>query len=201
MLYQLVLFDLGGVVVDVESDRLVHQVSRLIGRPFEEVQAAVYHEELLLPFELGRIAARDYYEGLKKKLALPWTYDQFVASWNNIFTENRDVTRIMERLRTYHKLIALTNTNELHLGHLKAQVPSLSIFQDCVASCEVGLRKPDPNIYFLALQRAGVFPEKAIYIDDRPELVDAGRSVGLKAIRFLNARQLDQDLQSMGLNL
>ena len=201
MLYQLVIFDVGGVVVDVESDRLIHQVSQLVGRSFDEVQAAVYHEELLLPFELGRIGARDYYESLKQRLALSWTYDQFVTAWNGIFSENRDVTRIMARLRKYHRLIALTNTNALHLGHLKTQIPSLGLFQDWVASCEVGVRKPDPSIYFLALKRAGVFPEKAIYIDDRPELVDAGRSIGLKAIRFENGRQLDQDLQAIGLNL
>ena len=70
-----------------------------------------------------------------------------------------------------------------------------------MASCEVGLRKPDPRIYLLALERAGVRPEQAVYVDDRPELVDAGRSVGLTAIRFENSRQLEQDLQAIGLNL
>ena len=50
MLHQFVLCDLGGVVVDVESDRLMHQVSQLTGKSFEEVQGAVYHQDLLLPF-------------------------------------------------------------------------------------------------------------------------------------------------------
>ncbi len=197
----LVLFDLGGVLVDVESDRLVHQVSQLLGRAFDEVQAAIYHKELLLPFELGRIRARDYYDGLKRQLNLSWTYEQFVTAWNGIFTENRDVTQIMHRLRARHTLMALTNTNELHLGYIKTAFPALSIFDDWIASCDVGYRKPDPQIYFLALERAGVRAEAAVYIDDRPELVDAGRSIGLTAIRFENSRQLEQDLQAVGLNL
>ena len=201
MHYQLILVDLGGVVVDVESDRLIHQVAQLLGKPFEEVQQAIYHDELMLPFELGKIKPQAYYEGLKAKLNLPWTYERFVEAWNGIFRENRDVTWILERLRKRHRLTALSNTNELHLAHVKTAVPSLTMIEDWVASCEVGLRKPDPRIYFLALERAKVLPRHAIYIDDRPELVDAGRSVGLTAIRFKDSRQLDQDLQSIGLNL
>ena len=201
MQYPLVIVDLGGVVVDMESDRLVHQVSQLLGRSFEEVQAAIYHEELLLPFELGRIKAPAYYEGLKRTLELPWTYEQFVRAWNDIFRENRDVTWIMQRLRKRHKLVALSNTNELHLAHIKTTIPSLSIIEDWVASCDVGLRKPDPKIYFLALERSGMLPRQAVFIDDRPEFVDAGRSIGLTAIRFENGHQLEEDLQSIGLNL
>lgn len=201
MHYQLILVDLGGVVVDVESDRLVHQVAQLLGKPFEEVQQAIYHDELLLPFELGGIEPQAYYEGLKARLGLPWTYERFVEAWNGILSENRDVTWIVQRLRTRHRLMALSNTNELHLAHMKRTVPSLSVMEEWIASCEVGLRKPDPRIYFLALERAKVLPRYAVYIDDRPELVDAGRSIGLTAIRFQNSRQLDQDLQAIGLNL
>ena len=201
MQYQLVLCDLGGVVVDVESDRMVHQISQLLGRSFEDVQQAVYHKDLLLPFELGRISAKAYYDGLKKSLKLPWTYEQFARAWNDIFRENIETTAILQRLRKRHRLFALTNTNELHLSYIRSNVPSLSVIEQWVASCEVGLRKPDPNIYLLALQRAGVRAEQAVYVDDRPELVDAGRSVGLTAVRFENSRQLEQDLQAIGLNL
>lgn len=201
MLYALVIVDLGGVMVEVESDRLVHQVAQALGRAFDEVQAAIYHQELLVPFELGKIGARGYYEGLKQRLKLTWTYEQFVRAWNGIFLENVDVTQLMHRLRKRHKLVALTNTNELHLQYIRSTIPSLAIIEDWIASCDVGLRKPDPQIYRLALERARMRPHEAIYIDDRPELVEAGRSVGLTAIRFENSRQLEQDLQSIGLNL
>src|SRR3989338_9392329 len=109
MAYQLVVFDLGGVAVEVESDRLVHQVAKLLERTFEEVQAAIYHEELLLPFELGRIRPQAYYEGLKARLKLPWTYEQFVLAWNGIFRENVEVTSLMRRLGGRHKLTGLSN--------------------------------------------------------------------------------------------
>lgn len=201
MPYTLVIFDVGGVALEVASDRLIQHLSQLLGRAFDDVQRVIYHEELLLPFELGRIGPTAYYAGLKERLALPWTYEQFVRAWNDIFLENTEVTRIMQRLRRRHRLIALTNTNALHLGHIRGAFPSLAVLEDWVASCEAGLRKPDPAFYRLALERSGVRASQAVYVDDRPELVDAGRGVGLTAIRFERGQQLEQDLQALGLEL
>ncbi len=201
MTHDLVIFDLGGVVVDVESDRLIHQVAQLLGRSFEEVHEQIFHRDLHLPLELGHIKPQAYYDGLKQKLGISWTYPQFVRAWNGILSENRDVTSIMKRLRARHKLLALSNTNILHIEHIKGAIPSLEMFHYWVMSYEVGLRKPNPKIYRFALEQAGVKPETAVYIDDRPELVEAGRQVGLTAIRFENSRQLEQDLQAVGLNL
>ena len=201
MFYDVVMFDLGGVALEVESDRLVHQVAQLVGKTFEEVQRAIYDEELLLPFELGRITPQTYYEGLKKRLRFSWSYEQFFLAWNGIFNENRDVTQIMERLRKHHKLLALSNTNVLHLEHIKSSFPVLSIFDYWVASCEVGMRKPEPEIYAFAAKQAGVRPQAAIYIDDRPELVEAGREAGLKAIRFESGDQLIEALRAVGIEV
>ena len=201
MAYPLVISDVGGVVLEFNADQVVHQMAQLLGRSFDEVQAAVYHKEVLLPFELGRITPQVYYEALKRSLKLPWTYEQFVRAWNNIFTENSDVTWIMQRLRKRHRLIALTNTNRLHIEYIKTSFPALAFFEDWVASCDVGLRKPDPQIYEFALQRAGVQPNEAVYIDDRPELVEAGKAAGLTAIRFQSSGQLEQELRAAGFNI
>jgi putative hydrolase of the HAD superfamily len=198
MAHEAILCDLGGVVVDVESDRLMHQIAQLLGRPFEEVQAAVYDPELLLPFELGRITPEGYFQGLRERLALPWSFAQFLQAWNGIFTENRDVTRLLQELGTRHRLIALTNTNVLHLEHIRASFPSLGVFEHWIASCDVGLRKPDPAMYAHALRHLGIEASAVIYVDDRPEMVEAGRQAGLTAIRCEHGRQLAQALRDVG---
>ncbi len=196
--FQAILCDLGGVVVDVESDRLVHQVAQSLGRGFDEVQREIYHEELLLPFELGQITPEAYFEGLKTRLQASWTYEQFVEFWSGIFTENRDVTQLLPRLRTRHRLVALTNTNVLHLVHLQRHMPCLSVLDDWIASCDVGLRKPDAEMYAFALERLGLPASAVVYIDDRPEMVEAGRQAGLTAIRCENGRQLEEALRRAG---
>ena len=200
MRYALVISDLGGVVVHFDSDRMVHQAAQLIGRPFEEVQQVVYDKALLLPFELGRISPQAYYHGLKERLKLAWTYEQFVRIWNDIFSENHDVIRLMKRLREGYRLTALTNTNTLHIEHMKRTIPALNAFHDIVASCDVGTRKPEPEIYRLAARRAGVRLHEAVYIDDREEMVEGARMVGMAAIRFESLQQLEHELRSLGIN-
>ena len=197
--YALLLVDLGGVVVEFDTDRVVHHAATVLGRSFDEVQRAVYRHDLLLPFELGQITPEDYYRGLKAQIGLSWSYEQFVRAWNDIFHEQRDVTALVDALRARHTVMALTNTNALHLAYLKTTIPLLSQVDGIVASCEVGLRKPDPAIYRLALERAGFPAQAAVYIDDRPEFVEAGRAVGLTAIRFTSSQQLASELRALGL--
>ncbi len=202
MHYDVVFFDLGGVVVDVESDRLMLQVAQTTGKTIDEVQQAVYHKELMVPFETGHLSPKQYYAGLKEKLTLPWSYEQFEKIWSPIFTEKKDVTIIMERLRKWHRLCTLSNTNVLHVDWLKKNIPSLTLlFHEWVASCDVGFRKPDQRIYEAALKQLGVRSHQVVYIDDKPELVDAAQSLGIRSIRFESSQQLERDLQAVGLNL
>ena len=196
--HEAVLFDLGGVVFDVDSDRLLHYVAQTLGKTFEDVERVIYDPKLLLPFELGTISPQAYYEGLRERLGLGWPYEQFVRMWNGLFTPKPDVVNLIGRLSRGYKLLALTNTNDLHIRYIRQSFPALGVFHDWIASSDVGMRKPMPEIYALALQRAGTKPERAIYIDDRPELVEAGRRAGLHAIRFESGSQLEEELKRLG---
>ena len=196
------LFDLGGVAVEVETDRMLHQLSLLTRVPLEEVERAVYDADWLLPLELGRITPEAYYGRLQQVLKVPWSFEQFVRNWNDTLREYRPVVSLMEQLRRRHQVIALTNTNVLHWRHMRSQFTSLgAVFHDWVASCDVGLRKPDPEIYRFALSRTMARPEETVYVDDRPEMVEAGRSVGLRAIRYESSRQLEDALRAAGATL
>lgn len=201
MKYELALFDLGGVALEVQSDYLIHQVSQLVGKSFDEVHEEIYHPEWLLPLEVGKISGEDYFKHLKEKLSLSWNYEQFMRSWNGILSEKKDVIDLMKRLSLQLRLMALTNTNELHLQHIKANVTSLAFFEEWIASCDIGHRKPEPEIYHSALQKAGVEAYQTIYVDDRPEMVEGGRAIGLTAIRFESAAQLNDDLEKLGIAL
>ncbi len=196
---QLVIFDLGGVVVDVESDRLMHQIAQMAGLSIDDVQDIVYHKTLLKEFELGRLKPSEYFYGLKEKLHLPWTFEQFQQFWNDILIEKKDTTAVISRLKGRCKLSVLSNTNTLHLDHMKAKVSVLAGFDDIIGSFAVGMVKPDPEIYKLALKRAGVAAEAAVYVDDRPEMIEGGKGVGLHAIRFESASQLERELRAVGL--
>jgi putative hydrolase of the HAD superfamily len=73
-----------------------------------------------------------------------------------------------------------------------------SYFNVALSSCYLGLRKPDAAIYNRALDILGRPAERVLFIDDRPENVDAAVGVGIKGIRFTGADQLRRELVTLG---
>jgi len=63
-----------------------------------------------------------------------------------------------------------------------AVVPPLELFDTVVYSCQVGLRKPNPAIYRMAMERLGVQPYETLFLDDFPAMVDAARSLGMVVV-------------------
>ena len=76
----------------------------------------------------------------------------------------------------------LTNNAREFEAAWKAMLPLDDLFDDVVDSSEVGMRKPDPAIYRLALERLGVAPGEAVFLDDAPGNVAAAEAVGMQAV-------------------
>ena len=70
-------------------------------------------------------------------------------------------------------------------------------FDAIVISAEVGVAKPDAKIYHIILDRLGVAPAEAVFVDDFSENVAGARAVGMRAIRFQNSRQVRADLDQI----
>jgi 2-haloacid dehalogenase len=68
-----------------------------------------------------------------------------------------------------------------------------------VVSGEVGLAKPDPRIFALAIERCRLDPARTVFIDDSPRNVEAGRNAGLHALHFRDPDQLRADLKRLGM--
>ncbi len=196
--FQWVLCDLGGVAVHVDSARAITELARQAQRPSAEI-IQLFDADLLAAFEEGRSTPQQFFEGLSRPLGLAISYEAFVELWNNLFTENADVTAILRRLRTQCQLAALSNTNELHFNYLMATMPeTMRLFHALLPSHQLGMRKPDERLYLTALERMGATPWGTVYIDDREDLVAVGRRLGLQTIQFRDATQLRQDLQRVG---
>lgn len=70
----------------------------------------------------------------------------------------------------------------------------LSDFSQLTWSCELGISKPDPKIYLYTCQALGVAPAEALFLDDKPENVEAAQALGLSAIQFTTMDDLSQEL-------
>jgi HAD superfamily hydrolase (TIGR01509 family) len=99
------------------------------------------------------------------------------------------------------KLVLVSNTNETHFDFIKREYKVLESLDHCVVSHESGSIKPHPGIYSDALKAAGVISKEAFYTDDRQDLIDAARVMGMRAHLFTDHEKFLKDLAKCGVEV
>jgi len=194
----LIIFDLGRVLVDFDFSRVIQSLKR--HSPLTEKQ--IYHFFVKTPlwdsFERGETEPKEFFLQLTKELHLEaLTFTEFKPLWNSIFTEKHDSVSILQRLRGRYRIALLSNVNTMHWDYIVETHDFMGWFDHPIASFAVGQRKPDLDIFRTTLHIAEVTPSQAIFIDDMESHVLAARSLGIRAHQFVNARQLANDLDGI----
>jgi len=192
---ELIIFDLGRVLVDFDFKRVVRGLRRYTALNQKQIQDYFLRTPLWDAFEKGRLPPSEFFETLRDELGFRGlSFEKFAPLWNHIFTVKPDTVEILRQLRGRYRTAMLSNVNVMHWEHIRARHAFMSWFDYPVASYAVGYRKPEAEIFRIVLARAGVSPGRAIFIDDIASHVRAARSIGIRAYRFKNARQLKRDL-------
>jgi HAD superfamily hydrolase (TIGR01509 family) len=174
------LFDLGGVLVGWEG--VVPLVDLTNGRlSLEQARRFWLESAWVRKFEAGQCSPEDYAEGVVAELDLriePATFLAAFYSWDKgPFT---GAIELVLALKKCYQVACLSNNNVLHWSNPVLQ--SLTAHFDlCIASFQVGLMKPDQEIFDLAIRRIGKPAHRIVYFDDNPECVEAAQEAGLRA--------------------
>jgi HAD superfamily hydrolase (TIGR01509 family) len=197
---EVILFDLGNVILPFNHYQIAEKLSRF-SRKKEGADAANIFSYLfdfsngaVNQYETGKISSQEFYQSLKKSFQLEIAFEQFVPIWNEIFTENVEVSEIIRSLKGKKKLGLISNTNPLHFDYALSNYPILLTFDKWILSHEVGFKKPAREIFQLAIDWASVKPEKILFIDDMETHVEAALLIGLQGIQFVSGRQLKEEL-------
>jgi len=198
-----IIIDLGNVLVDFNHRAAAEKLSKFTDKTGEYIYDLFFDSELTGNFEEARISPSDFFSAVKKALNLKIDYDQFVPIWNEIFffsEKNLQVYNLALKVKDRYKIAILSNINILHLEYVKKTFPVLGAFQ-IFASCDLKLKKPQGPIYQLALKLLGVSPAEAFYTDDRPELVESAKILGIKSFIFSGPQRLKKDFLEAGINI
>ncbi|MCA9344289.1 HAD family phosphatase [Candidatus Saccharibacteria bacterium] len=103
--------------------------------------------------------------------------------------KNKEVFKYIQSLKGKYKLAVLSNVSTNWIREQFLTPEEISLFDDFVLSHEVGLIKPDPEIFKLAAKRLGVEVEDCLFIDDSPYNAQAAENLGMKAITYQNFSQ------------
>ncbi|HNW60658.1 MAG TPA: HAD-IA family hydrolase [bacterium] len=188
-------FDLGGVLVEVRFDRFVAALARETGIAAAELPGRL---EALRPdsqlLDSGAIDGGEFHRRLIRHLQVDLEWSRFHEIYTDIFSLNEAVAGLAQRLRPVTRLSIISNTDPLHYGYIVARYPVFSIFEQPVTSFSARALKPDPGIFQYALQRLEVAPPEALFIDDLAANTAAAQAMGMHAIHFEDAGQLQEQL-------
>ncbi|MFV2067610.1 MAG: HAD family hydrolase [Pirellulales bacterium] len=194
-------FDLGNVLLNFDHRRSSCQMAEVAGIAPERVWQVVFESPLLIDFETGHVDERQFYEAFCNETGARPDLHALIEAASAIFDINTRVLPILIQLEAAgHRLGILSNTNPSHWNYCTRYfgvVPDT--FDTVILSYEVGAMKPDPTIFRVAADRAGVAPEAIFFVDDREENVAGARAFGFDAVLFTSARKLANDLRARGI--
>ena len=192
-----VVFDLGGVLVSVDFMRACRRLEAAGGAPAADICAAITDGADKAGFDTGRLSPQEFAARSCAAAGVDLPYAEFADIWCDIFTEQREVTGLLDEIGTQADLLLLSNTDPLHFEYVRSHYGFLGKFRRLVLSYEVGHAKPARQIFerALGLCAAGT---RMIYVDDVAEYVAAARACGLPAEQFAGAAKLRRDLARFG---
>ena len=150
----------------------------------------------LFRLERGEISEADFLKALRAELAVDLGHEPEMHGFREIYFEaldpNEPMIELMRDLRGRgHRMALLTNNVREWEPLWRAMLPLDEIFDVVVDSAFVGMRKPEPGIYHLTLERlgGGLRPQECVFVDDSDVNVHAARDLGMAGVHFRTNEQ------------
>jgi putative hydrolase of the HAD superfamily len=183
----------GFVAYQEESGVSLEELGRAMARAAEE-----HGEHPLFVLERGEISAREFRERIEPHLSDGFDLTRLSTLYFERMEVNLEMVDFIREVRGRGIRTALLTNNIREYEPLwRAKLPEIDeLFEVVVDSAFVGMRKPDPAIYELTLERLGVAAEDSVFVDDVEVNCEAARALGMAAVRFERADQAISALRS-----
>jgi putative hydrolase of the HAD superfamily len=195
-----VLFDLGGVLLDIDFDRALAAWAPHSRLPPQQLRETFRFDEPFQHHETGRLDDEGYFGHLRQVLALDCELPVVQAGFNRILVgEIEETVRLLEAISTQVPCYAISNTNPAHLAEIERAFPRfLGRFRRVFASHQIGQRKPHPAAFDFVLREIGVPAPEVLLFDDLPANVEAAQALGLQAVLVRSPADVRQALLAAG---
>lgn len=194
------VFDLGGVILPLDMS--------LWKTAFDNFKPGLYeaawtsNKDFFDDFERGKYSNEHFMEVLRKDTGAQ--NDDLLQAWNALFLQiPEDNLKLLQELKSSYNLFLLSNTNALHYDFILNHLSELGfpnygdVFEHQFLSYEIGMRKPDQEIYQHVQSELGLSSSDFVFIEDTEENQQAAREAGWRVHTHVRNSNLRQSMQAL----
>ena len=175
-----IIFDFGDIFINLDKQATIDGLERLGLSSWNEDL-----DQLNISFEKGQISRDDFLLGIQKQIPNA-TIDEILMAWNAVLLDF-PLYRLefLQLLSKKFRLFLLSNTDAIHIDHFEQREGAsffgdfYQCFEKVYFSYEMGMRKPDADIYTTLINRHELAPKRTLFVDDKKDNTDAAKALGL----------------------
>lgn len=189
-----IFFDFGGVIIQPPKKRRIDRLKKLLGIDIHPEMQKMFENpnqsKLVQDICLGILPEEKLWEIMADKWQVkPALIQHLRKSLESKRHLNKPLIKFMAECQRQYSTAILSNAGDQSRRLMEDVFHLDDYVDDIIISAEEGVIKPDPKIYWIALERLEAKPETSLLLDDTQENVFAARDIGMKAIQFVNNDQ------------
>jgi glucose-1-phosphatase len=193
-----VVFDLGKVLVDFDYGLAARRLAENSAASADEVRAVIDQTPLLFRYEGGQMTTQEFFAEVKRLIGFRGGFAEFAAPFGDIFSEIPAMIALHAELRARGvPTFILSNTNDIAISHIRRRFPFFANFDGYILSYECAALKPHARIYEVTEERTGHRAGEILFLDDKPENIEAAARRGWRTICHATVTETAPQVRAM----
>ena len=194
-----IVFDLGGVILDLSVDHTLKSFSELSGIDKETVKRIFSASPEFLSYEKGLMEDEEFRDFIRQVYNINASDHNIDTSWNAMLRDIPVINlELLKKLKETFNIYLLSNTNGIHLTHInEVLLPSITgehsldaYFHKAYYSHRMGKRKPDAEIFEQVLEENTLQPQETLFLDDNAGNIEGAKALGIQTVYITSATHI-----------
>lgn len=199
MKFKNIVFDLGGVIIDLAVDRTMQSFGILSGKSEEDIRLAYQQSPIFLAYEKGMIGDAQFRDEVRTIFGIQSSDSEIDRCWNAMLVDlPAKKLKLLDDLKNRFSTVVLSNTNTIHLNFINEQMLTHdtgkrvldTYFHKAYYSHMLHMRKPESEIFQKVLDENGFVPGETILLDDNTDNIKEAQSLGLQTSLVVHPNQV-----------
>ena len=190
MKFKAVIFDFGNVIINIDFKRIYQTFAIYTSKSEAYIEKQITDNQLFRRYESGQFTDEEFREIIRQVLGFPLSDTEINKAWNAVLLDiPADRIELIKKIRQKYPVYLLSNTNNIHIkasNYYLWKAHGISnldqLFDKLFLSYEMGMWKPDTEIYYHMLKKIKLQPNETLFLDDNINNIESAKSIGIQTI-------------------